>query len=303
MPEVMTFGECMGVLYPPEPVTIDDSALLKWDIGGAEANCAIALARLGVSVRFHSRVGNDPFGREITAVLAGEGVDTSAVQIDATRPTGVFFREWLADGARRVFYYRSGSAAANMGPEDLRAEQFVGIKALHLTGITPALSERAAATCTRAIELAKAAGVMVTFDPNFRPRLWSAEAARIAMTPLAAASDIILMGHEDAAALFGEGDDEHYLTSAQQLGIKTIVLKRAERGALAIHDGERFEAAVVKAERVVDPVGAGDGFDGGFIAARLRGKSIPEALHIGAIVGAGSVAHLGDYAGYPSMDL
>jgi 2-dehydro-3-deoxygluconokinase len=87
------------------------------------------------------------------------------------------------------------------------------------------------------------------------------------------------------------------------LGIRTIVLKRAERGALAIHDGERFEAAVVKAERVVDPVGAGDGFDGGFIAARLRGKSIPEALHIGAIVGAGSVAHLGDYAGYPSMDL
>jgi 2-dehydro-3-deoxygluconokinase len=76
---------------------------------------------------------------QITAAPAGEGVDTSAVQIDATRPTGVFFREWLADGAWRVFYYRSGSAAANTA-EDLRAEQFVGIKALHLTGITPALS-------------------------------------------------------------------------------------------------------------------------------------------------------------------
>jgi 2-dehydro-3-deoxygluconokinase len=215
----------------------------------------------------------------------------------------VFFREWLVDGARRVFYYRSGSAAANMGPEDLQPDHFVGIKALHLTGITPALSERAAAACTHAITLAKAAGAMITFDPNFRPRLWSAAQARATLTPLAAASDIMLMGHEDAAALFGEGDDEHYVTAAQQLGIKTIVLKRAERGALAVVDGERFESEVVKAERVIDPVGAGDGFDAGFIAGRLRGKSMAESLHIGAIVGAGSVAHLGDYAGYPSMQL
>ncbi|MFN5058435.1 MAG: sugar kinase [Chloroflexota bacterium] len=303
MPDVMTFGECMAVLYPPDPVQIDDAPLLKWDIGGAEANCAIALARLGISVRWPSRVGNDPFGRKMINILAGEGVDTSAVAIDATKPTGVFFREWLPDGMRRVFYYRAGSAAANMGPEDLKPEHFVGVKAVHMTGITPALSERAAATCARAIELAKAAGCMITFDPNFRPRLWSAEQARVAMIPMAQASDIILMGHEDAAAMFGEGDDEHYLQSAVALGIKTVVLKRAERGALAIHDGERFEATVVKAERVIDPVGAGDGFDAGFIAGRLRGKSIPESLHLGAIVGAGSVAHLGDYAGYPTMEL
>lgn len=303
MAEVYTFGECMVVMYPPDPVTIDDAPLLKWDIGGAEANCAIALTRLGVSVQYQTRIGNDPFGRKMVEILAGEGVDTSQISIDATRPTGVFFREWLPDGLRRVFYYRAGSAASNMGPEDITPERLQGVKVMHLTGITPALSERAAAACTHAVALAKQAGVMITFDPNFRPRLWSAEAARATLTPLAAASDILLMGHEDAAALFGEGDDEHYLASAVALGIKTVVLKRAERGALAIHDGERFEAEVVKAERVIDPVGAGDGFDAGFIAARLRGKSIPEALHIGAVVGAGSVAHLGDYAGYPEIAL
>jgi 2-dehydro-3-deoxygluconokinase len=301
--EVYTFGECMVVMYPPDPVTIDDAPLLKWDIGGAEANCAIALTRLGVSVQYQTRIGNDPFGRKMVEILAGEGVDTSQISIDATRPTGVFFREWLPDGLRRVFYYRAGSAASNMGPEDITPERLQGVKVMHLTGITPALSERAAAACTHAVALAKQAGVMITFDPNFRPRLWSAEAARATLTPLAAASDILLMGHEDAAALFGEGDDEHYLASAVALGIKTVVLKRAERGALAIHNGERFEAEVVKAERVIDPVGAGDGFDAGFIAARLRGKSIPEALHIGAVVGAGSVAHLGDYAGYPEIAL
>ena len=303
MPEVLTFGECMAVLYPPDPVVIDDAPLLKWDIGGAEANCAIALARLGVSSRFHTRIGNDPFGRRMVDILAGEGVDTSAMQIDATRPTGIFFREWLPDGARRVFYYRAGSAAANMGPEDLQASDFAGVKAMHLTGITPALSERAAALCTHAIGLAKAAGVLITFDPNFRPRLWTADAARATLTPIAAAVDVMLMGHEDAAAMFGAGDDEHYLQSAVALGIKTVVLKRAERGALAIVDGVRYEAAVVAAERVIDPVGAGDGFDAGFIAGLLRNRSIAGALHLGAIVGAGSVAHLGDYAGYPTMSV
>jgi 2-dehydro-3-deoxygluconokinase len=127
----MTFGECMAVLYPPDPVQIDDAPLLKWDIGGAEANCAIALARLGISVRWHSRVGNDPFGRKMISILAGEGVDTSAVAIDATKPTGVFFREWLPDGMRRVFYYRAGSAA--------RGKSY--IHTLHLTDLNSLNSE------------------------------------------------------------------------------------------------------------------------------------------------------------------
>lgn len=299
MPDVVTLGECMAVLYPPDPVTLDEARTLLLDVGGAEANLSIALARLGHTARFISRLGDDPFGRRVRAVLAAEGVDTSALMVDAGAPNGVFFREWLADGARRVYYYRAGSAASRLTPGDLTSDQFAGARILHLTGITPALSSSCAAACIRAIELARAAGALVSFDPNFRPRLWSAVQARETLLPLMRAADIILMGHEDAQALLGSGDDQEALTAAAALGARIVVLKRAERGALALVDGQRFEAPATPATRVIDPVGAGDGFDAGFLAGQLRGWGISESLTLGARVGAAAVAALGDYAGYP----
>jgi 2-dehydro-3-deoxygluconokinase len=289
----------MAVCYPPDPVRLDDTRALLLDIGGAEANLSIALARLGHSARFISRVGDDPFGQRIRSVLASEGADTSALLTDPHAQTGVFFREWLPDGARRVYYYRAGSAASRLAPDDLRAELFAGARFVHLTGITPALSASCAATLLCAIELARAVGAQVSFDPNYRPRLWEPEAARAALLPAVRASDVLLMGHEDAQAVLGTADEEQMLRAAQALGPRIVVLKRAERGALALADGQRYEAPAVPVERVVDPVGAGDGFDAGFLAGLLRGASIPECLRLGAQVGAASVAALGDYAGYP----
>jgi 2-dehydro-3-deoxygluconokinase len=211
----------------------------------------------------------------------------------------MFFREWLPDGARRVYYYRAGSAASRMEPTDLQPEQFTGARFVHLTGITPALSPTCAATVLRAIELAHAAGAQVSFDPNYRPKLWEPAVARIALLPIIQQCDLLLMGHEDARAVFGVDDEEQMLQSAAAVGPQVIVLKRAERGALALAEGIRYQAPAVPVERVVDPVGAGDGFDAGFLAGMLRGAPITEALSLGALVGAASVAALGDYAGYP----
>jgi 2-dehydro-3-deoxygluconokinase len=290
----------MGVLYPPEPVTLDDTGTLLLDIGGAEANLSVALARLGHSVRYISRVGADPFGERIRNTLAAEGVDVSGVRTDQVAPTGVFFREWLPDGARRVYYYRAGSAASRMQPDDLDPQQFAGARFVHLTGITPALSQGCAATVARAVELARAAGAQVSFDPNYRAKLWSPEAARAALAPILMQCDVLLMGHEDAEAVLGHFDDEQQLLEmAASLGPAVVVLKRAERGALALAGGQRYEAPAVPVERVIDPVGAGDGFDAGFLAGLLRGDDTPAALALGARVGAASVAALGDYAGYP----
>jgi 2-dehydro-3-deoxygluconokinase len=299
MPEVITLGECMGVLYPPDPVTIDDARSLLWDIGGAEANLSIALARLGHTVRFVSRIGDDPFGRKVRAVLDAEGVDTTALATDEGAPTGIFFREWLADGARRVFYYRAGSAASRLGPEDLRPELFEGVRVVHLTGITPALSPSCAEACLRAVELAREAGALVSLDPNYRPRLWDAPAFRAALLPLLRQTDILLMGHEDARAALDVADEDAMLEAGAALGARIVVLKRAERGAMALVNGERFEAPAEPVAQAIDPVGAGDGFDAGFLAGWLRGWVTQEALALGARVGAASVQVLGDYAGYP----
>lgn len=300
MADVVTLGECMAVLYPSEPVKLDGARMLALDIGGAEANFSIALSRLGHMARYITRVGDDPFGQRMRAVLDAEHVDTSGMITDGGAPTGVFFREWLPDGARRVYYYRAGSAASRMQPDDLSAAQFAGAKLVHLTGITPALSATCAATIERAFDLARDAGAQVSFDPNYRARLWKPEQARAALLPLLKRSDIILMGHEDAAAVFGEGDDDTQLERGAQLGARIVVLKLAERGAVALVDGTRYAAPAAPIAQVVDPVGAGDGFDAGFLSGWLRGDSIEESLRLGAIVGAASVEHLGDYAGYPT---
>lgn len=301
MPDVVTLGECMAVLYPSDPVSLDEAHSLLLDIGGAEANLAIAMCRLGHSARFISRVGDDPFGRRVRAVLSREGVDTSSLLTDPHAPTGVFFREWLADGARRVYYYRHNSAARRITPDDLTPEQFNDAQIVHLTGITPALSTSCADACMRAIDLARTTGALISFDPNFRPRLWSASQARETLIPMMRAADILLIGHEDAHALLEVSRDDDALAAAAALGARIVILKRAEHGAVALISGQRFVVPAVPVARVIDPVGAGDGFDAGFLAGWLRGWSIPDSLALGARIGAAAVEHLGDYAGYPRL--
>ncbi|HEY3992954.1 MAG TPA: sugar kinase [Ktedonobacteraceae bacterium] len=288
----------MALFYPEEPIPLDQASSFGGDMAGAESNFAIGLSRLGHNVQFMSRVGADPFGQRIRATLAAEGVDTTAILTDPLAPTGIFFREWLSDGQRRVFYYRAGSAASRMEPEDLSPAAFTGVRVLHLTGITPALSPSCAATVVRAIELAHAAGTLVSFDPNYRAKLWDEQSARSVLIPLIASSDIVLMGHEDAQALFGL-EEEHLLAHVAGLGVQTVVLKRAERGVWARAEGYQIEIPADVVNEVVDPVGAGDGFDAGFLAGWLRGYALEEALRLGARVGAAAVTSVGDYAGYP----
>ena len=125
----------MALAFPPQAVRLAESSLLQLDIAGAESNLCIGLSRLGVGARFISRVGNDPFGERIRSVLAQEGVDTQALVTDPEAPTGVFFREHLPDGQRRVYYYRQNSAASKLSPDDLQPALFSGARLVHLTGI------------------------------------------------------------------------------------------------------------------------------------------------------------------------
>lgn len=298
--EVITLGEPMAVLYPEEPIPLDQAPTLALDIAGAESNLAIGLSRLGHRVQFLSRVGADPFGQRIRACLEAEGVDTSLLITDEEEPTGVFFREWLPDGARRVFYYRRHSAASRLVPQDLAPAAFAGVRIVHLTGITPALSESCAATVARAIELAHEAGALVSFDPNYRAKLWDIQSARKTLLPLMQRSDILLMGHEDAEAIFGPGEEEA-LQQGAACGAQIVILKLAERGVWAMAGGTRIKIPAEFVAAVVDPVGAGDGFNAGFLSGWLRGDSLENALRLGTRIGAAAVASFGDYAGYPRM--
>lgn len=301
MSEVVTLGEAMVTLYPHEPITLDAADTLALNIGGAESNLAIGLRRMGHSTRFISRVGMDPFGQRIRTILEQEGIDTQYLIDDPEVQTGIYFREWLADGARRVYYYRAGSAASCMSPDDLQPAAFTDARIVHLTGITPALSASCSATVSHAMELARDAGAQISFDPNYRARLWDAETAKATLLPLIEQTDILLIGHEDAHAVLGEDKHGRILERATQLGPKIVILKLAEQGVIALADGEMVQVPAHPVDRVIDPVGAGDGFNAGFLAGLLRGYTMRDALGLGARVGAAAVESLGDYHGYPHV--
>ena len=298
--EVVTLGECMALVYPDQPVSLVESKQLILDIAGAESNFSIALSRLGHSIRFISRLGADPFGERIRQILNKEGVVLDSLTIDQESPTGLFFREWLPDGQRRVYYYRKLSAASKLSPGDINQGMFDGGKILHLTGITPALSHDCLNACLKAIEIAKQNNLKISFDPNYRSNLWDPGTARNSLIPFIEISDFLLLGHEDAFSLFGEYTEEEIIKKIRRIGPKMIILKRGERGALALVDDELIESEPIKVENVVDPVGAGDGFDAGFIAGILRGWDISSSLNLGARVGASAVSVIGDYEGYPT---
>jgi 2-dehydro-3-deoxygluconokinase len=246
-------------------------------------------------VSYVSRVGDDPFGRRVVAALAGAGVDVTRVRVDPDAPTGLYLREWLPDGLRRVHYYRAGSAASRMSDADLDSDLCAGARFLLVSGVTPALSPSCASAVRRAIALAHAAGALVTLDLNYRPRLWDPPAARRTLVPLMGQVDLLLMSREDAVAIL-EADGEPAMRAAAALGARTVVLKAAEDGSAALVDGAVVSAPAVAVREVVDPVGAGDAFNAGFLSCRLSGGGIADALRAGNELGAAAVTSVGDSA-------
>ena len=296
--EVVTIGETMVLFWPADGSRLEDATLYERSFGGAESNLCIALARLGHTVRWISRLGDDAFGRYVRAALVAQGVQVDAPASTAA-PTAVFFKERSASG-RRVLYYRRSSAASQLRPHDLSLAQFIGARVVHLTGITPALSSTCDATVVRAIELARTCGALVSIDPNVRPQLWpDLESCRARLSALVSQADVVLLGHEDAAVLFPGLADEKILQAVRELGPTTAVLKLGERGALAVEGDDWGQVAAYPA-RVVDTVGAGDGFDAGYISGWLRGYSLEDSLKLAARIGAAAVSASGDWEGYPT---
>ena len=272
MRDVLTFGEAMAGFYPASGET-----LVRF-LAGAELNVAVHLARLGRSVTYVTRVGDDPFGEAILGALDREGID-GRIAVDPERRTGIYFRELTATGPRRVYYYRSGSAASALGPADL--PPLADYRVVHATGVTAALSP----SCLAAVERASEA-VTFSLDVNFRPALWSAEVCRDALIPLAARAAVVFASDEDAAGLSA--------VDALEAGAAAAVHMRGAAGAAYLgRDGTRVEEPAPAVE-AVDTVGAGDAFAAGFLHATLAGWDPVEALREGCRLATETVARAGD---------
>lgn len=300
-PQIVTFGESMALFMPQEHKSIERAATLEQSFGGAESNVAIGLARLGSSVGWFGALGDDPFGKIILKTLRGEGVDVSRVQLSTEAPTGMMFREHVA-GRLAVHYFRKHSAASRMVPEQLDENYIRGAKLLHVTGITAALSEDCRKTLRRAVDIAKEAGVLVSFDPNLRLKLWSIEEARETLLPLAADADYFLPGWDELKLLYDTDDYEHIKSQLTQLKAVTIIKGRGDT-TVVLNEGQEESLPFYPAEQVVDTVGAGDGFCAGFLAGIMKGLSPVEAVRLASINGSLVVQMRGDWEALPEWSV
>lgn len=303
-PRLLTLGESMVQLNATTPGPLRYVRTFERHAAGSESNVAIGVVRMGLQAEWFSRVGEDEFGRYLLQTFRGEGVEVGRVITDGDAPTGIYFvqRDFPLPGQSAIYYYRAGSAASRLSPEDLPAGLVEEADALHLTGITLALSPGARRVAFAAAQRARAAGRLVSFDTNLRLKLWSAEEARPHLQEMIGLADVLFVGERDHQALWGgEQPGEEAVRALQERGPRWVILKRGERGALALLDGELHEQPAFRV-RVVDKTGAGDAFAAAVLAGRLRGRPPQETLEVAAAAAAAVCTVMGDYEGIPSWE-
>jgi 2-dehydro-3-deoxygluconokinase len=295
--DVVTLGEALVALVADEGRPLAAAGTFTPFVAGAEANVAMGLARLDRSVTYVGRVGADGLGQMVRTVLRGEGVDVRRLTDDPNAPTGALARDRRSFPHCEVVYLRRGSAASRLDAGDVAAagEDIAGARWLHLTGITPALSDSCRAAVRSALQFARAGSVRVSLDVNLRRRLWNDREAAPVLEDLAERCDLVIAGEDEARLLCGSADPA---VLAERFGVEAVI-KRGARGAIGCRQGELAEDPGI-AVAAVDVVGAGDAFTAGYLDALLDGASLTAALRRGNACGAIAVSAVGDATGLPT---
>ncbi|MEU1225001.1 sugar kinase [Streptomyces sp. NPDC005828] len=300
--DVVCLGESMVTFLPSRPGRLADVPSFTRAIGGAESNVACALAAAGHRVRWVGRVGRDGFGDHLVDTIASYGVDVGGVGRDPDRPTGVYFRtdSDRATSAHEVVYYRAGSAASAMSPATVSYESVADARILHLTGITAALSASCLAL-VRELTAPRPGRPLVSFDVNHRPGLWREGGAAEVLLSLARRADIVFVGADEAAALWGVADPAAIREVLAEPAV--VVVKGGGEGAVAFERGAASFPAPAPHVTVLSTVGAGDAFAAGFLSATLRGLGTRDRLRHGHLAAAAVLTVPGDLAAPPRRDL
>ena len=261
---------------------------------------AVGVARLGYSAGWISRLGADEMGAYVLGVMRGENVDVTNVRLVEGKQTGIFLRENRTSGNSNVFYYRSNSAFTTFSPDDLNEDYIASAQILHLTGITPGLSNTCRAAVERAVEIAKAHGARIVFDLNYRAKIWPREEARICLEDLMKQADHVLAGREDLIKLVGIVDRDEQMAYLSGLGLSTIVLKTGASGTiLADTEGTRHVSSV-SVGNAVDRFGVGDAFAAGYIVGQLQARPNLDAVALGNKVAGWSIQLPGNIESLPN---
>jgi 2-dehydro-3-deoxygluconokinase len=263
MSDLLAIGEALVELNQPS-----DGAPFVQGFGGDTSNAMIAAARLGADASYFTAVGADRFGQSLTELWLREGVDASRIVVNGGAHTGLYFVTHGADG-HQFSYMRAGSAASRIGESDLPVDRIRDANILHLSGISQAISSSAADAAFAAIDIARDAKRLVSYDPNLRLKLWPLRRARAVIHEAMRSCDIALPGLDDALALTSLAEPDAIVDFYLRLGARVVVLKRGRDGAIVATKKAR-ERIAARTVKVVDATGAGDCFDGAFLAEFVR---------------------------------
>jgi 2-dehydro-3-deoxygluconokinase len=318
--KVVTFGELMLRLGPPGFERLLQSPVLSATFGGGEANVAVSLAHFGIESFYVTRLPNHAIGDAAVRALRAEGVRTDFIVRGGDR-MGIYFTETGASQrASAVIYDRAGSAISQMAPDEIDwAKVFAGASWFHVTGITPALGERSAASTARALETAKSTGLRVSVDLNYRKKLWTEAAAQKTMRPLMRHVDVVIANEEDIQSVLGlsvpdtdvaggQLNVEGYRQVAEQLSrelgpsMVAITLREShsasdngwsaalwDAASGTFHRSQRYDV------RLVDRIGGGDSFAGGLIYGLVSGRAPEDALRFAVAASALKQTIPGDF--------
>ena len=295
--DVLALGEAMIEF---NQARADDPRTWLQGFGGDTSNMAIAAARLGARSGYVTRVGSDEFGRRLVELWSRERVATDGVAVDDAAPTGVYFVSHDVSG-HAFSYLRAGSAASRMTPAALPIAVIRATRVLHLSGISQAISGSACDACFAAIDAARGAGASISYDTNLRLKLWPLARARAIVFETLRMTDWALPSLDDATHLFGTDDPARIVDACHQRGAPSVVLKLGRDGCLA-SDGQRRQHLPGERVDALDATGAGDCFDGAFIARIVAGDDVFTAARFANAAAALATTGYGAVAPLPRTD-
>ena len=296
-------GEPMGLLIAQSEGSLDSVAGFTLAVAGAEFNVATGAARLGHFVSYLTKLGNDPFGTRITNTLTANKIDSSNVLTSDTNTTGFMLKSKVSKGDPEIFYFRKGSAASTLDASDVDKIDFSKFDYVHLTGIFPALTDSTRAAIMALIKKAKELGLFISFDPNLRPQLWPSQEVMVkTLNELASYADLVLPGCGEGKILCGSEDPSKINDFYRSLGARMVVTKLGPDGALVREGDNEYKVPGFIIDKVVDTVGAGDGFACGVITGLMEGLSLEKAVERGAAIGAIQCTFAGDNEGLPTQE-
>ncbi len=273
-PDIIAIGESMVLVTPTTAVPLESAMDFHLSTGGAESNVVMHLADLGHRTAWVSQLGDDALGRRVSRQIGDGGVDLRWTRTHPSAPTGVYFK----DPGHGVQYFRTGSAAAHMGPEILEGIPLETAAVVHISGITPALSESCAALIQQVIERVSTLPGILSFDVNHRKQLWGGRDAGTELQRLANLADIVFVGLDEAQELWGTPTPEAVRDFLP--GPARLVIKDGDVGATEFYLSERCFVAAIPTE-VLEAVGAGDAFAAGYLSAYLCGQDSEQRLRAG----------------------